>query len=91
MNTDYADDQRIGPEILKSNADAYRRLRNTIRFMLGNLAGFDEAERVPVDDMPELERWVLHRLSALDSPVREGYNDFAYQKVFNHAVQFLHR
>ncbi len=88
MNTDFVNDQRVGPEIMKSNADAYRRLRNTIRFMLGNLAGFDEAERVPFDEMPELERWVLHRLSALDAPVRDGYHDFAYQKVFTTLFNF---
>ncbi len=88
MNTDYVNDQRVGPEILKSNADAYRRLRNTIRFMLGNLAGFDDLERVPLAEMPELERWVLHRLSALDGPVRDGYRDFTYQKVFTTLFNF---
>ncbi|MBL4758952.1 MAG: class I tRNA ligase family protein, partial [Rhizobiales bacterium] len=88
MNTDYADDQRIGPEIVKSNADAYRRLRNTIRFMLGNLSDFDESERVPVEEMPELERWVLHRLSTLDAPVRDGYRDFGYQRLFTTLFNF---
>ncbi len=88
MNTDYMDDQRVGPEILKSNADAYRRLRNTIRFMLGNLSGFDESERVPFAEMPELERWMLQRLSALDASVRDGYHDFAYQKVFTTLFNF---
>jgi isoleucyl-tRNA synthetase len=65
--SDYTADQRIGPEILKGTADSYRRLRNTMRFMLGNLAGFSEAERVDPADMPELERWVLHRLAELDA------------------------
>jgi len=82
MNSDYAEDLRIGPEILKTNTDAYRRLRNTIRFMLGNLEGFEESEAVPVADMPELERWVLHRLTELDETVRKGYDEFAYQRVF---------
>ena len=60
--SDYSDDLRIGPEILKQNADAYRRLRNTLRYLLGSLSGFDRHERLPPKEMPELERWVLHRL-----------------------------
>ena len=58
--TDYTLDQRIGPEILKGTADSYRRLRNTMRYMLGSLSDFSEADRVAPADMPELERWVLH-------------------------------
>ncbi|MDA5093345.1 isoleucine--tRNA ligase [Aliiroseovarius sp. KMU-50] len=85
---DYMVDQRIGPEILKGVADSYRRLRNTMRFMLGNLAGFDESERVDVADMPELERWVLHRLAELDHQVREGYKTFDFQGVFSAVFNF---
>ena len=88
MQTDYTVDQRIGPEILKSNADGYRRLRNTFRFMLGALDGFDKAERLPVDQMPELERSILHRLSELDGLVRKGYADFDYQKLFKAVFEF---
>ena len=69
--TDYTVDQRIGPEILKGTADSYRRLRNTLRFLLGALDGFDEAERVEPAEMPELERWILHRLTELDDEVAE--------------------
>ncbi len=86
--TDYTVDQRIGPEILKGVADSYRRLRNTMRFMLGNLHGFDEAERVDAADMPELERWVLHRLAELDHVVREGYKTFDFQGVFSAVFTF---
>ena len=67
MNTDIAEDQRIGKEILKQTAELYRRLRNTLRWLLGSLDGFTEAERVDTADMPELERWVLHRLTELDA------------------------
>ena len=88
MQTDYTVDQRIGPEILKSTADGYRRLRNTFRFMLGALDGFTEAERLPVDQMPELERSILHRLSELDGVVRKGYADFEYQKLFKTIFEF---
>jgi isoleucyl-tRNA synthetase len=86
--TDFTADQRIGPEILKGVADSYRRLRNTLRFMLGNLHGFSDMERVKPSDMPELERWVLHRLAELDLVVREGYAAFNFQGVLQQLFQF---
>ncbi|MDQ2091888.1 isoleucine--tRNA ligase [Marimonas arenosa] len=86
--TDYTADQRIGPEILKGVADSYRRLRNTMRFMLGSLAQFDESQRVAPDDMPELEHWVLHRLAELDHKVRSGYKAFDFQGVFSAIFNF---
>ena len=64
--SDYAEDQRIGPTVLQTTADAYRKLRNTIRYLLGALDGFADAERVAVEDMPPLERFILHRLWELD-------------------------
>ena len=70
MTSDVTEDMRIGPEILKQQAELYRRLRNTLRWLLGSLAGWSEAERVSYAEMPELERWVLHRLSEMDSLVR---------------------
>ena len=86
--TDYTNDQRIGPEILKGTADSYRRLRNTMRFMLGSLAGFSEADRVEPAAMPELERWVLHRLAELDHKVRKGYEAYDFQGVFKELFTF---
>ncbi|MGL4310775.1 MAG: isoleucine--tRNA ligase [Paracoccaceae bacterium] len=86
--SDYTVDLRIGKEILKGTADSYRRLRNTMRFLLGNLAGFDEAERLPVDQMPELEQWVLHRLAELDGVVRDGYARYDFQGVFQTLFTF---
>jgi isoleucyl-tRNA synthetase len=86
--TDYTLDQRIGPEILKGVADSYRRLRNTMRYMLGSLADFSEADRVAPEDMPELERWVLHRLSDLDAKVRDGYREYDFQGVFQAVFTF---
>jgi isoleucyl-tRNA synthetase len=86
--TDYTADQRIGPEILKGTADSYRRLRNTMRFMLGSLAQFDDSQRVAPADMPELEQWVLHRLAELDHKVRTGYAAFDFQGVFSAVFNF---
>src|SRR5579863_6167179 len=80
--SDYTEDLRIGPEILKYQADAYRRLRNTLRYLLGNLAGFAESERVAPAAMPELDRWVLHRLAELDGLVRRSVEDFDFHSMF---------
>lgn len=85
---DYTHDHRIGPEILKGVADSYRRLRNTLRFILGNLTGFSDAEKVDPSDMPELERWVLHRLSELDEKVKTGYDAYDFQGVFRTIFEF---
>ncbi|HZT24740.1 MAG TPA: isoleucine--tRNA ligase [Pseudolabrys sp.] len=81
--SDYADDLRIGPEILKNTVETYRKLRNTVRWMLGNLAHFHEEDRVRrVEQMPELERLMLHRLAELDALVRKAYADFDYKRIF---------
>ena len=80
--SDYSEDLRIGDEIIKGQVDAYRRLRNTFRFMLGNLNHFDDAERIEVSEMPELDRWVLHRLSELDEIVRKGCNDYEFHALY---------
>ncbi len=80
--SDYSEDLKIGPEILKHHAEAYRRLRNTLRYLLGALAGFSEAERLPESEMPELERWVLHRLYELDGEVRAAGEGFTFHSLF---------
>ncbi len=82
MMSDISEDLRIGPEILKQVAELYRRLRNTLRWVLGSLAGFVEAERVPVAEMPELERWVLHRLSELDARIRASVQSYDWTGVY---------
>jgi isoleucyl-tRNA synthetase len=79
--SDYSDDLRIGPEILKTFVETYRKLRNTIRWMLGSLAHFRDAEKVAFAEMPELERFVLHRLAELDVEMREAYRTFDYKRV----------
>jgi isoleucyl-tRNA synthetase len=86
--TDYAEDQRIGPTILQTTADAYRKLRNTVRYLLGALEGFDEAERVDYAQMPPLERFILHRLWALDGHVREAYETYRFNDVFRPVSEF---
>ncbi|HML12910.1 MAG TPA: class I tRNA ligase family protein, partial [Xanthobacteraceae bacterium] len=80
--TDYWDDQRIGPEILKTTVETYRKLRNTLRWMLGNLAHFRAADHIAHDAMPELERLMLHRLAELDALVRAAYAEFDFKRIF---------
>jgi len=86
--TDYTNDQRIGDEILKGTADSYRRLRNTMRYMLGSLPDFDAGKAVARDDMPELEQLMLHKLAVLDERVRAGYTRFDFQGVFRAIFDF---
>ncbi len=86
--SDYTADLRIGPEILKGVADSYRRLRNTMRFMLGSLADYSQADKTDIHDMPELEQWVLHRLAELDEKVRTGFNAYDFQGVFQAIFNF---
>ncbi|MCL4121186.1 UNVERIFIED_CONTAM: hypothetical protein GTU68_018335 [Idotea baltica] len=85
---DFTNDQRIGDEILKGVADSYRRLRNTLRYMLGSLGDFDASKAVARDDMPELEQLILHKLAVLDGVVREGYAKYDFQGVFRAIFEF---
>jgi isoleucyl-tRNA synthetase len=87
-STDYFEDVRIGKEILAGTSDSYRKLRNTFRYLLGALAGFDEAERVPADGMPELERWVLHRLAEIDGELKEAVHGFDFNRYTRTIMAF---
>jgi len=87
MNTDYWEDQRLGKTVIKTNIDAYRKLRNTIRWMLGTLA-HDTGETIPHSEMPELERLMLHRLCELDQLVRTGYDNFDFKRISRALTDF---
>jgi len=88
-SVDYAEDQRIGPEIIKTNVDAYRKLRNTLRWMLGSLAHFRPEDKVTDADMPELERLMLSHLARLDGVVRKGYDDFDFRRIYSALSNFM--
>jgi len=88
LTVDYTEDHRIGPEILKGVADQYRKLRNTFRYLLGALDGFAEAERVPVEGMPELERYVLALLAELDATLRRAVDDFDFNTYTRALIDF---
>ncbi len=87
--SDYTSDLRIGPNILQTVIESYRRLRNAFRFILGNLQDTRTVEQVDWKEMPELERWVLHRLTELDDKVRKGYTEYDFRGVYAEIFNFL--
>ncbi len=88
MTTDYWEDQRLGKHVLQTNVDAYRKMRNTIRWMLGTLA-HDEGERIEPAAMPELERLMLHRLVELGEIVEKGYESFDFKRIAKALSDFM--
>ncbi len=88
-SSDFTEDLRMSDEILKTNAESYRRLRNTLRYLLGALDGFGPDEAVSdVAQMPSLERWVLHRLSELDQAIRAAYTGHDFKRVMALLLNF---
>lgn len=89
VGSDYAEDLRIGPEILKQTSDIYRRLRNTLRYLLGSLEGFTATERITeLTAMPALERWILHRLWQLDELVCQCLYNYNFHTLFSGLYTF---
>ncbi|MDY8109324.1 isoleucine--tRNA ligase [Fulvimarina sp. 2208YS6-2-32] len=88
VSSDYSEDLRLGKTILQTNVDSYRKLRNTVRWMLGTLA-HDTGESVPHAQMPELERLMLHRLAELDEVVRKGYDAFDFKRIARTLLDFV--
>ncbi len=85
---DYSGDLRIGEGMLKQLTDYYRRFRNTLRWMLGGLAHYEPSNRVSPADMPDLERWVLHRIAELDHIVRKGIETYDFTLIFRELHEF---
>ncbi len=81
--TDVTEDVRISPEVLKGVSESYRRLRNTIRFTIGALNDYEESEFVDLDKMPELEKWVLHRLKELDLSLKKAVDSYTFQAFYS--------
>ena len=88
-SSDYSSDIRFGPAILQGTAEAYRKLRNTLRWMLGMLAHHEGKAKVTPKAMPELERLMLHRLAELDVVIREAYAAYDYKRVVAALSQFM--
>ncbi|QEE11586.1 isoleucine--tRNA ligase [Bartonella krasnovii] len=87
MTTDYWEDQRLGKKILQTNVDSYRKLRNAIRWMLGTLA-YDEGEEIPYCALPDLEKFILHRLFELDQLINHAYDEFDFKKIMRALLDF---
>src|SRR6185312_10160324 len=90
-STDYANEMSVSDEILKRMSDSYRRMRNTVRFLLGNMHGFDPSQHaVPVAELLALDRWALARARALQDEITEAYRKYTfhliYQKVHNFCI-----
>jgi isoleucyl-tRNA synthetase len=88
LSVDFTEDHRIGKEILAGVSDQYRKLRNTFRYLLGALAGFEDSEKVAVEDMPELERYVLHLLADMDAKLARAVEDFDYNTYIRTLADF---
>ncbi len=88
-SADYAEDLRLGKEILKTNVEAYRKLRNTMRYILGALEGLQDWEQVHHLDLTELERYILHRLHEIDGQVQAAYLVFDYKRIFALLSNFM--
>jgi isoleucyl-tRNA synthetase len=87
--TDYANEMSLSDEILKRIAESYRRIRNTSRFLLGNLAGFDPAhDQVPVEQMVALDRWALWRTQQLQEEVVAAYRNYEFHLVYHKVHNF---
>ena len=86
---DYSEDHRIGDEILANTVEMYKKIRNSFRWLLGNLAHYKPEEAVAFADMPELEKFILHRLAVLDAEVRAGYKAYDYKRVVNTIANFM--
>ena len=87
-NSDFSEDLKIGSEIIKSNVDTYRRLRNTIRYILGNLSDFSEGSSLEYSDLTDLDKYILSQLAILEKNVLRNYEIFEYQKVFTLIFNF---
>lgn len=91
MTSDYAEDIRIGKDTLKNTSDLYRRIRNTLRFLLGALDGFNKSEMVDLENiskLPELEQLVLHQLHEMDGKVRTLIKNYEYGKLAKELHEF---
>jgi isoleucyl-tRNA synthetase len=89
LSVDFTEDHRIGDEILKGVADQYRKLRNTFRYVLGALDSWSEDERLPVDQMPALERWVLHRLAELSGELKAAIIAYDFNRYTSLITAFV--
>ena len=86
--SDYYDDLKLDNAILQSQTDSYRRIRNTFRYLIGNLDGFDENEKITENDFPDLEKFILHRLWKTDQIIKDCVKSFNFHLMFTTLLNF---
>ena len=86
--SDYYDDLKLDNAILKAQSDSYRRIRNTFRYIIGNLDGFNSEEKISIDEFPELEKYILHRLWEIDQIIKECIETFNFHLMFTTLLNF---
>ena len=86
--SDYYDDLKLDNSILKAQTDSYRRIRNTFRYLIGNLNGFNENEKISFEEFPELEKYILHRLWEVDHLIEENVKTFNFHQMFTTLFNF---
>ena len=86
--SDYYDDLKLDNSILKAQTDSYRRIRNTFRYLIGNLDGFSEKEKLPIDNFPELEKYLLHRLWEISEIIKECISTYNFHLMFTTLLNF---
>ena len=88
-SSDFTNDLKIGKEIIQTNVDSYRKMRNTLRYMIGALDGFEDTEKLPYDEMPALEKWVLHRLAEASDEFHNCVEVHDYKRIFSILFNFF--
>jgi isoleucyl-tRNA synthetase len=86
--SDYYDDLKLDNSILNAQADSYRRIRNTFRYLIGNLNGFNDSEKIPIEQFPELEKYILHRLWDINQVIQICIRDFNFHLIFTTLLNF---
>jgi len=85
---DYRNDVRIGMTMMQQVADSYRRMRNTFKYIIGNIADFDIEQKVPYNDLPDVDKWILHKLYILSKGVISNYENFEFHQVYRKILNF---
>ena len=88
-SSDWTQDLCMGEEVMKTAHDAYRKIRNGFRFLLGNLSGFAEDNNINFEELPELERYILHKLFILDGNIKQHYQSFQFSKIIQSLLPFI--
>ncbi len=86
---DYKGDITLSDEILKRVADGYRKIRNTFRFMLGNIGDFDASKAVAYDELYDIDKWVLHRTAEVVERIEEAYENYQFHTIYHTLLQFM--